>query len=170
MSTSCRSQPPTRPSCNLQQQEKRQQDPGRGATAPAPSRTASSASDSTDSDGNAHAADVRDARDPAHFARRVAAWREFWQASLQASQLISEVERKGVQQKVLASEMRRLRAKLDLLGEVGDATSINKCRARYAQASAKLADAQYTASLLAARARILRKEADELQARAQRVL
>ena len=109
------------------------------------------------------------------FARRVAAWREYWQASVQVQQLATEVQRKAAHQAVLAGELQLLRKQLaKLLRQVGPsggmrAQLVNECRARYAKCAAQHADVSCSVSTLQARVRMLQEEATLLQERAQRV-
>ena len=106
-------------------------------------------------------------RDPVRFEQQVSAWRDFWQASLQATQLQTEADRKSVQAAVLAAERQRLSAQLNELLKEGGGAGVDACRARYAQASAKHSDAECAARTLAARAAMLRTQASEHQDRAQ---
>ena len=105
-------------------------------------------------------------RDAVTFEQQVAAWREFWQTSLQATRLQTEAERKSVEAMTLAAEQDVLRAELSDLVSRG-ADGVSACRARYARASAQHADATCAAQTLYGRARLLRERADSLQARAQ---
>ena len=99
--------------------------------------------------------------------QRVAAWRSYWHAHLQAGQLAAEAERKRVQEGVLESEMQRLREVLATLIEQGGA-GVDACRARYARASACHADVACAVITLKARAQVLQAESLEWQEVAQR--
>ena len=102
------------------------------------------------------------------FGRRVAAWREYWQATLLATQLASEAERKSAQEAVLAHELDEIREQLDkaLLAPWLQST-IDDCRARYARASSEHADLSCAVQTLRGRARAQRAEAARLEEYAQ---
>ena len=120
------------------------------------------------------------------FARRVAAWRKFWVASLQAEALAAEATKLAMQQRVLESEVSRLREMLaTLLQDAGPASSprcapvtmsearsrqIDDCRSRYAHASTKLADVTCAVRTHEARVRMMRDEATALENEAKGVV
>lgn len=117
-------------------------------------------------------------REPAEgdlFERRVAAWREYWHASITVQQFATEVQRKAAHQSVLASELQLLRKQLaKLLRQVGPsggvrAQQINECRAKYAKCAAKHADVSCSVNTLKARVRMLQEEATLLEEKAKRV-
>lgn len=125
------------------------------------------------------AAAYGDRPDAEAFARRVAAWRVYWAAAMQAEQVASEAHRVAVQQAALAGELQELRAQLDTLlaqqqrqqrasPAAAAARLIDRCRAQYAYCAGKHADAQSAVLSLQARVRALREEATRLQGLAQR--
>ena len=104
------------------------------------------------------------------FEQRVSRWRDFWKASLQATQLSEEAECRGRHVSVLQGEQILLRARLAALAQRPGGASpsvVDAMRARYVHASAQLADAQCALATLSARVRLLREEAERLQRDAQ---
>lgn len=119
---------------------------------------------------HSEATDASRERSEVGFAARVASWREYWTASLQAEALATELRKASMQQSVLASELVRLREQLATLrqNEVpcgGGARSrlINHCSGRYAHCSSKHADVSCTVRTLEARVRMMREEATRLE-------
>ena len=121
----------------------------------------------------AQSSDAPYERSEAGFASRVATWREYWVVSLQAEALAAETTKLAMQQRVLESELSRLRDKLaSLVADAGPAREsmdavrarqIDHCRGRYAHASSKLADVSCALRTHEARVRMMREEAARLE-------
>ena len=104
------------------------------------------------------------------FTRRVNAWREYWQVTLQATQLSVEAERKTAQQNVLAVELERLRSQLQAVQlQSHSKTVVDGCRARYAKVASEHADVACAVRTLRGRVVVMQKEAKRLEALAQEV-
>lgn len=125
--------------------------------------------------------DYGDRPDAEVFAKRVAAWRAFWMASLQAEQLATEAQRVAAQQAILSHELLALKGELDALLRQHQSVAgaqrgahaaqlINRCRARYAQCASKHAQAHSAVQTLHARVRTMREEAARMEQAARQVV
>ena len=107
-------------------------------------------------------------RDSERMARRVDAWRRYWQYSFQATQAASEARAKALMCDSLGLEVDRL--KLEVAQALqGDVRLLDQLRARYARASVRLADLRSTAAMFESRAHMLQKLAMQEQELAQQI-
>ena len=157
-------------------------------TAPSSAPDAGTASQSAGASQQSAASRYGDRPNADAFAHRVAAWRIYWAASLQAEQLASEAHQVAQQQATLARELAQLKAQLDVLlrdaayptgrgGHVGvqkvrqrgRAHLVDRCRAKYAECASKYAEAQSAVQTMQARVRAMREEASRLEGLARAV-
>jgi len=113
------------------------------------------------------------AREPERMARRVQAWRVYWQFALIAAQATSEVEIKGAAreaaQREVSARLDELQAALARGPQAMSTGEVDVFRARYASATARLDDARCAFDAFAARARVLHEQAREQQELAQQI-
>lgn len=99
-------------------------------------------------------------RDPERMARRVEAWRKYWQLQLQASQLADEAQRQQQQHLFVDEELQRLRARLaEALALAADTETVDRLRELIDETSVRLADLQCATESFQARAGVLHREA-----------